>query len=354
MGSWSVFSEGDALYGEMLRDIAMASHSVRIESYILVADQIGTRFLSELAQAASRGVSVAMRVDHAGSFFTLPNAHIRGLRASGVDFRWSRRWTWRYPWRLNRRNHRKLLIVDESSAYLGGFNIHESSSLRVHGPSRWRDTHLRFDGPLVAAATAIFDACREQRGQPVSATEAIEGRRLIPNSTRSCRRVWRCAVNDAVRAARSRIWVTTPYFVPDHRLQAQLIRAARQGVDVRLLVPAKSDVVPAQWAARAAYSSLLEAGVRIFEYAPRVLHAKTMLVDHTWASLGTANIDYRSFFVNDEINLTDATGELNGVMERLFNRDLEESVEIRFAPWRRRPWTSWLTESIGWVMRRWL
>ena len=105
MGSWSVFSEGDALYGEMLRDIAKASHSVRIESYILVADQIGTRFLSELAQAASRGVSVAMRVDHAGSFFTLPHALIRGLRASGVDFRWSRRWTWRYPWRLNRPLH---------------------------------------------------------------------------------------------------------------------------------------------------------------------------------------------------------------------------------------------------------
>ena len=157
-----------------------------------------------------------------------------------------------------------------------------------------------------------------------------------------------------MRQATSRIWVTTPYFVPDRRLQRLLCRAATRGIDVRLLVPGKNDVRLAQWAAHAAYAQLLASGVRIFEYIPRVLHAKTMLVDGRWAAIGTANMDYRSFFVNDEINFVDNEGSLNRVLDALFLIDLADSAEVLTAPWRLRPWWALVAETIGWVMRRWL
>lgn len=354
VGDRSVYAEGDLLYQAMLADLQAATRSIRLESYIFASDAVGAAFLAALLAAGRRGVSVALRADHAGSFFTLAKADIRRLRDHGVDFHWSRRWSPGRPLVFNRRNHRKLLVVDEQVAYLGGFNIHAPSSLRLRGPSRWRDTHLRFVGPLAVAAAGIFDACREDAHEQVRVPPAVGMTQLIPNSSPRCRHVWRCELHDALQAARARIWVTTPYFVPDRRLQGQLCDAASRGVDVRLLVPGKSDVRLAQWAARAAYARLLVCGARIYEYKPRVLHAKTMLVDDRWAAIGTANMDYRSLFVNDEINLVDQEGGLNRALCELFTEDLAESREIRDAPWRLRPWTELLTESIGWMMRRWL
>lgn len=350
----SVYTEGDLLYEAMLEDLQGATHSVRLESYIFASDAVGSAFLAALMAAARRGVMVAVRADHAGSFFTLAKADIWRLRDHGVDFHWSRRWSPAHPLVFNRRNHRKLLIVDERVAYLGGFNIHAPSSLRLSGPSRWRDTHVRFIGPVAAAAARIFDACREDAHGPVAVPTAVGLTQLIPNSSPRCGHVWRCELHGALQAAGDRIWVTTPYFVPDRRLQSQLCDAAIRGIDVRLLVPGKSDVRLAQWAARAAYARLLACGVRIYEYKPRMLHAKTMLVDDRWAAIGTANMDYRSLFVNDEINLVDREGGINQALCELFTTDLEEAREIRDASWRLRPLSELLTESIGWIMRRWL
>ena len=354
IGDWSVYSEGDLLYDAMLEDLLAATSSIRLESYIFASDAVGEIFVAALCSAARRGVSVALRADHAGSFFTLARHDIRRLREAGVDFHWSRRWTLKRPMTLNRRNHRKLLIMDDKIAYLGGFNIHAPCSQRAQGPSRWRDTHVRFVGALAMIATEIFDA----RGKDADAPSCLAGSsgaaQLIPNSSARCRHVWRCALQSALQQASTRIWVTTPYFVPDHRLQRMLCRAATRGIDVRLLVPGKSDVRLAQWAARAAYARLLACRVRIFEYVPRVLHAKTMLIDRHWATIGTANMDYRSFFVNDEINFVDNDGKLNHVLETLFLNDLADSLEIRAASWRLRHWWALAAETIGWVMRRWL
>lgn len=354
VGDRSVYAEGDLLYRAMLSDLEAATRSIRLESYIFASDGIGEAFFVALRAARQRGVSVVLRADHAGSFFTLAKTHMQRLRAHGIDFRWSRRWSLSSPLVFNRRNHRKLLVIDDQIAYLGGFNIHAPSSLRLSGASRWRDTHLRFVGPLAVVAAEIFDACREDSHERDRVPRAVGMTQLIPNGSPRCRHVWRCELHDALEEARTRIWVTTPYFVPDRRLQGQLCNAAIGGIDVRLLVPGKSDVPLAQWAARAAYARLLACGVRIYEYMPRVLHAKTMQVDDRWAAIGTANMDYRSLFVNDEINLVDREGRLNQVLCELFTTDLSESREIRDAPWRLRPWTELLTESIGWMMRRWL
>lgn len=154
--------------------------------------------------------------------------------------------------------------------------------------------------------------------------------------------------------AGQRIWLTTPYFVPDFATQSQLTGAAARGVDVRVLVPEKNDVRLVQWAGRAAYSQLMRAGVRIFEYEPRTLHAKTMIIDESWSTIGTANFDYRSFAINYELNLVSWLSELNAELAAIFEQDLSESREIRERPWNSRPLSAQLAEVVGWSARRWL
>ena len=148
--------------------------------------------------------------------------------------------------------------------------------------------------------------------------------------------------------------MTTPYFVPDHRTQHRLIEAAHRDVEVRLLVPAKSDVPLARWAARASYAALLHAGVRIFEYRPRMLHAKTAVVDGSWATIGTANLDYRSFFLNYELNLVSRNLDLCRRLQAQFDEDLAQSRQITAVSWPQRPSTERLLEAVGWMARRWL
>lgn len=353
-GEWCIYGEGDLLYDDMLSDIADAKRSIRLESYIFSSDAVGSRFITTLCAAARRGAAVSVRADHAGSWSALTRADLNRLKEAGARFRWSRPWSWRRPLTINRRNHRKLLVVDETIGYVGGFNLHAAGSLQAYGVSRWRDTHIRFAGALAAAAARLFDACSEDLpAHRVRAAEA-DGASLIPGRSRPCRHELRCALHDAIEGARRRIWVTTPYFVPDSRTQIVLRRAARRGIDVRVLTPAKNDVPIAQWAARASYARLLAAGVRIFEYEPRMLHAKTMLTDGQWASIGTANLDYRSLFANDEINLVDQGGKINEALATHFELDLGQSREILAGFWKTRPWRAPLAEAVGWAMRRWL
>ena len=347
-----VFVEGDALYDAMLDDIGRAERSVRLESYMLTSDAVGHTFIGALSRCAARGVSVRLRADYAGTWRELKGGDIDRLRTAGVRFEWSRAWSPLRPFALNRRNHRKLLVVDEAAAFVGGFNIHAASSERAVGRLRWRDTHVRFIGELAAAAAMVFD--RYHDVQPDWLPPKTGSRWLLPNRSKACRHRLRCELHDALRSAKSRVWATTPYFVPDSSTQKLLCHAAQNEADVRLLVPGKSDVPLAQWAARAAYAWLLACGVRIYEYTPRVLHAKTLLVDANWATVGTANLDYRSLFVNDELNLIDEGGGLNSVLARIFLDDLRESEEVLAMQWSQRPWPRRVAEAIGWGARRWL
>lgn len=348
----TLFVEGDALYDAMLADLARAQAVIRLESYIFADDEIGSRFIDALGQAARAGVRAMMRLDAAGSWRGLRGSSVATLRRDGVALRWSRAWSWRHPWAFHRRNHRKLLILDDQVAYLGGFNINRDSSRRAVGEGRWRDTHARVTGPLVHDAVAVFD--RHLRLGRTWQPRTTHGIYLLPNRTVRCRHRLRCAFAERFGSARERVWLTTPYFVPDRHSQSRLCDAARRGVDVRLLVPGKSDVAIAQWASRAAYSRMLAAGVRIFEYQTRVLHAKTALVDHDWGTVGTANFDYRSFFVNDELNIIAEDAPFNAQLAAQFEQDLAASREVTAEPWRHRRWRATIAEAIGWWARRWL
>ncbi|WP_280549198.1 MULTISPECIES: phospholipase D-like domain-containing protein [unclassified Halomonas] len=177
---------------------------------------------------------------------------------------------------------------------------------------------------------------------------------LLTNHGHTCRYRLRCHLKDRFKAARNRLWLTTPYFLPDAGTQRDLCRAASDGVDVRVLVPGKNDVPFVQWASRATYSRLLAAGIRIFEYQPRVLHAKTLIVDDDWSTVGSANLDYRSLFINYELTLAADCQSLNTALATIFEIDLNESIEVQREPWLRRPLSARMAEFIGWSARHWL
>lgn len=349
-----VYTEGDDLYRSMLSVIQSARRSISLETYTYADDAVGRRFSRALAERAEAGVRVRLLIDAFGSLGCFPRRAEKELRAAGAQIRRFHRWQWRDPLRYNRRDHRKLLVVDRHYAFLGGFNIHEQSS-RVHsGPECWRDTHIHFEGALAREAEALFDLFwyRRWRHQHILRFPATDV--LASNHNIYTRQRLRYFVDDILESARTRLWVTTPYFVPDQHMQRRLTQAAQRGVDVRMLVPRKSDVQLARWASCAAYAKLLDEGVRIFEYLPRMLHAKIVVADGEWCMVGTSNLDYRSSHHNYELNLISADPALCRELEEHFQRDLRCSAEVHHSGWAKRPSLQRLAETIGWLVRRWL
>lgn len=349
-----VFTEGDELYAAMLEAVQRAEKSISLETYILADDEAGRPILEALANRARDGLRVRVIADAFGSMLTFPRRTEWRLRRSGVRLRRFHRWQWRDPLRYNHRDHRKLLTIDGKEAFLGGFNIHRENSLRVYGKRRWRDTHVRLTGPLAGDIQDLFDAfwaANWDRWIPANVRK--EGV-VMSNQTGYARRRLRFFLDSLFEDARESIWVSTPYFVPNRRMQRGLVAAAQRGVDVQVLVPGKTDVRLVRWASHAAYSKLLEGGVRIFEYQPRVLHAKTALVDGNWAMVGTSNLDYRSFFLNYEVNLFSRQSALCHELAGHFEADRGESVEVLADSWGQRHWSERVAEAIGWWARRWL
>jgi cardiolipin synthase len=347
-----LFTEGDKIYETMLAAISASTQTVKMESYVFASDEVGWRFAEALGERAAAGIDVRLHLDAAGALGRWSAPLQRHLHDRGVEIRWFQRWSWRHPLRYNRRSHRKLLIVDRRVAFVGGFNIHRESSMAASGVSRWRDTHAEVSGPLVDEATQLFDAFWRGRRQspPIRSSRT----QFVSNETRKCRHRIRCLYGEVFDAARQRIYVTTPYFVPDLSTLRRLVAAARRGVDVRVLVPLHSDVPITQWAARAVYAALMSAGVHIHEYLPRMLHAKTVVVDADWAALGTANLDYRSFFVNYELILMTTSPPDCEQLARHFVHDLSESRQLNAAAFAGRPLTNKLLEVVGHSLRRWL
>lgn len=347
----AVFAEGDDLYDAMLEEIAQAKRSIRIESYIFAGDEVGWRFAKMLAEKARSGVRVQVQVDAAGALFENTESLFRYMQKNVVVTQWFNRWRWRDPLHYNRRNHRKLLVVDETCVFLGGFNIHRQSSRSSFGPLRWRDVHVRVDNCLGGQAASMFDD--SWTGVKRRSAPPWQGAfRVVPNSTGSCRRVLHCMYLDALAAAKHTVYLISPYFVPDRRFRNALAKASERGVDVMVLLPAVGDKRLVRWAGHALARPLTRRGVQFFEYLPRMLHTKLVLIDDSWAMVGSANTDYRSFFINQELNLISRAPWLCQQLKSIFLEDLDQS----------RRWDSSvpklgsfraLAEAVGHRLRRW-
>jgi len=366
-----VFHEGSSAFRSIERSIREATTSVFFEVYIFAPDACGKRVLELLVDARRRGIRVCLLIDAVGSFET-SDAFFEPLRAAGgrVErfnpiFGWRRR---RRRSRMGQRDHRKILVIDGRVAYLGGMNVDDKTSGdHTCDPNAWRDTHARAVGPVVPAIRDLFFEHFEwetgERLEPDAAAAGDDGAatlkgdaqaRIVGGEPGTRIGPIRRAYTYALRRASRRAYLTTAYFVPPRSFLRGLKRAARRGVDVRLIVPGKTDYAFVQRAGQSFYSQLLRAGVRLFEWSRSPLHAKTAIVDDVWGVIGSANLDVRSFELNYEADLHVVGPRVGFLLTAIFLRDLEACTEIRLEEWEKRGLWRKLTEKFCALFRGFL
>ena len=373
-----LLQDGPATYQAMFAAITAAADHINMETYILDDDEVGQRFAQALIAKQQQGVQVNLIHDSVGTFDT-PAAFFQQLTDSGIhvlEFNPVNPLTTRKEWALNQRDHRKLLIVDGSTAFLGGINISSvysggsfSKSLRIrpdNGPDgrmAWRDTDLQLRGPVVAEFQKLFIAAWEsQQGKPLAEKNYFPppkavGRevvRAIGSSPEEPFSLIYATLLSAISSAETSVHLTNAYFVPDPQLLAALEDAARRGVGVTLILPGKTDSWLVFHAGRGYYERLLRAGVRIFERRGVILHSKTALIDGVWATVGSTNLDWRSFLHNHELNAVVLGSAFGKQVQAMFARDLAMSDEITLEKWRKRGLNLRLKEWFGQVWEYWL
>lgn len=366
--------DGPATYQAMIDAIAAAQDHVNLETYILDDDEVGQRFVQALLARQRQGVQVNLIRDSVGTIGT-PAAFFEPLTAAGVrvlEFNPLNPASTRKAWELNQRDHRKLLIVDGRTAFLGGINISAVYSggsfrrgSRASGDSGppWRDTDLQLQGPVVAELQKLFLAAWEsQKGAPLPARHYFPppeaaGRELvraIGSSPDEPFSLIYATLLSAIASAQTSIRLTNAYFVPDPQLLAALEAAVARGVDVRLILPGQTDSGLVFHAGRSHYDRLLRAGVKIHERQGAILHAKTVLIDGVWSTVGSTNLDWRSFLHNHELNAVVLGADFGRQMQAMFNADLAASVPITLEGWRRRTIDLRLKEWFSQLWAYWL
>ncbi len=335
------FFRGPETFDAMRAAIDKAREEVLVESYIFKDDATGRSLVDTLCRAVGRGVRVRVLADAFGSIATR-RAFWRQMRARGIEVRL---FNPLFPHLLLQpfRDHRKILVVDGRTAFTGGMNIGDEygSSLSAHG-GPWRDTHVEIDGPAAWGMAIVFtEAWHAAGGSPIvlkPLAPETGGVAILVLDSRPFRGTGEIlsALASVVAAVRRRLWITNAYFAPRWRAIERLGETARRGVDVRLLLPGRSDVPLVRHAGHGYYAALLERGVRIFEYQRAVLHAKTVVADDFLTLAGSSNLDFRSFHINAECNVVMLDAETGRTFSEQFERDLEESVEVTAASWKRR------------------
>jgi len=356
-----LLQDGPATYQAMFAAINAAADHINMETYILDDDEVGQRFAQALMAKQAAGVQVNLLRDSVGTI-TTPAAFFAKLAASGIavhEFNPVNPLAAREGWQLNQRDHRKLLIVDGRIAFLGGINIssvYSGGSFKrgSQGPPKtpgadnpaWRDTDLQLQGPVVAELQKLFiDSWEKQKGPKLAARKYFPppqamGKlvvRAIGSSPDEAFSLIYATLLSAIGSAETSVKLTNAYFVPDPQLLAALEGAAQRGVEVQLILPSQTDSWLVFHAGRAYYDRLLRAGVKIHERRGVILHSKTALIDGVWATVGSTNLDWRSFLHNYELNAVVLGTEFGQQVHAMFERDLAASDTITLEQWRQRP-----------------
>jgi len=351
----TLYAYGRELFDAMLAAIDAAQESIYLESYIWKDDAVGQEFQEHLAHKAEEGVAVYVIFDSFGNLVVPrtfkssfhPAIHVLQYRAI------------RRPWQVldPRRyalDHRKLLIVDGTTSFIGGYNL---GALYA---TEWRDTHLRLRGPEASELARAFIGFWNRfcpAHEQITQQYHHQFDSLITISQNEAMRASfpiRDMYIEAIDEAEHSILLTTAYFIPDHMLIDALKAAVKRGVDVRVLIPWVSNHVVADWIAHSYFTSCLQGGIRIFGYRYTMLHAKTCTIDGQWSTVGTCNLDRLSLVGNYEINLAVYNAAFARQMSALFAEDTAERFELTMEQWRSRPWYDKVSERILAPLRFWM
>jgi cardiolipin synthase len=353
--------DGAQTYPAMLAAIDEAREVILMDSYIFAADSVGREFKTAMARKAGQGVQVYLIVDGVG-VLAEPEEFFEDMRASGVHVLVYRSIKpWRKSFGLLRRNHRKLLAIDDRVGFCGGINIGYEWLPEDRGGLGWHDLHLRIEGPAVAdLAKLAISTWSVHGGVRVSPLRVLPPARpkggehvsILGSKERKNRHAIRQAYLHAIRNARRYVYIANAYFLPERGLRRALRNACQRGVDVRVMLPGTSDVFAVHMASRAMFSRLMKYGVRIFQWRGPMMHAKAAVVDDQWATVGSFNLDHRSWRMNLEVNATVAGPHLAGELAKVFVRDLERCDELSREQWKRRPFLSKALEWIFFQFRR--
>lgn len=357
----TIFDNGSSFFDSMINDIDHAEHEILLESYIFNQDALATKVSLALQKAAEKGVSVKVLVDGCGS----PNwgiSHAKALEKSGAKtkvyhpfpwqiWNWSRsilkapwiiRWIYLLP-KVNRRNHRKICLIDNNIVFIGSINITKQHLLPAEGGDNWRDTAVRITNVDTSyLRTALINTwghrtIKERLRDTFIHIKTDPIFRL--NHSRHRRRILYKQLLKKIATSKKRIWITNAYFIPDNVLLRKLSEAAKRNIDVRILLSKKTDLpFPMTWASGLFLRKLLSAGIRIFEYTPSILHAKSIIIDD-WILIGSTNLNHRSLLHDLEIDIRLSTNNAKNIVKHLFLSDLLYSQELSLKNWKQRqPW----------------
>lgn len=363
----SLLHDGPQTMASMMAAIRSARDHVNLETYIFDEDAVGIAFAELLMERQRAGVQVNIIYDAVGTIGT-PQAFFDNMRAAGialVAFNPVNPLKLLGPWEPNNRDHRKILVVDGTVAFIGGVNIsntYANSSLfrskaKKGGKVGWRDTHIRIEGPAVAPLQWVFvNAWAQQKAPDMAAKNYFpklseSGNKLVrilassPDGDQEIYRAYVLAINGAQKS----VHITAAYFVPDEQILQALAAAAQRGVDVKIILPGVLESGLVFHAGRSFYSQMLASGVRIYMLQVAVLHAKTAVIDGMWSTVGSTNIDMRSFLHNHEINAVVLDDAFGAAMESAFEEDLRQSKELDAQTWAQRPLADRIKE---WAARR--
>ena len=350
-----VLSNGDESYPPLWRDLRSARQSITVQMYFSKPGAVADTMRAVLAERAHAGVRVLLLLDAFGSQ-ELQGDWERPLRAAGVEVAWLREPKWYSLHKAGMRSHARAVVIDGHIGYTGGFGLADYWLGNGLEPEQWREANARFEGPAVAQLQAAFAT-----GWAEAAGELLTGDIFYPRAGVAPAGTSRAALLHTIptvgstaaerflaltlAGATRTLWIANSYFVPDDDFRGLLLAARKRGVDVRILVPGEmTDVKSTLYAGRARYEELLEGGIRIWEYQPTMMHAKTIVADGAWATVGSLNFDNRSMAFNNETTVVVLDSAVGRVMDSLFVADLRHSKEITLAEFRRRPWTGRVME----------
>jgi cardiolipin synthase A/B len=375
----TLLQNGPATYKSMFAAIREARDHINLETYIFDDDESGRQFSDLLLERQAAGVQVNVIYDSVGGIKT-PKSFFDRLREGGIrvlEFNPVNPLAGnKKGWLLNNRDHRRQLVIDGRIAFTGGINISDTYSSAPSGKhtskkrdqtpdqsAGWRDTHIRIEGPVVAEFQKLFmDTWTRQKGEPLAPknyfpelkAQGDEIVRAIGSTSDDPHSLIYLTLMSAISHAELQVHLTIAYFAPDPQLLKALTDAARRGVDVKLLLPSHAD----SWAifnlGRSYYTQLLRGGVKIYERRGSVMHAKTACIDGVWSTIGSTNLDWRSFLHNDEINAVILGRGFAAQMEAMFAEDLTESDAITLDQWRHRSWMLRLKERMARIGAYWL